>query len=593
MKKELCLLREQMKKHNIQAYLIPTDDFHGSEYVGEYFKCRSFISGFTGSAGTLLVMEDMAGLWTDGRYFIQAASQLAGSGISLYKMGEPGVPTIAEYLKENLKEGMTFAFDGRCMMESNADVYREIVTENGASIETGYDLVDAIWEDRPSLSKEPAWILEEKYSGKSSREKIAVIRQEMEEKKADYFLLASLDDICWLLNVRGNDVLCTLVVLSYLLMTQEEVTWYVQSACLTDDVRAMLEKDKIIVKEYEAIYEDLEKIPAGASVLYQPSKTNAALCDKIADGVNQIKDTNPTEYHKAVKNSVEVENERIAHIKDGIALTRFMYYLKTKAIENGESEVSLGDKLVELRKVDEHYVEESFSPIVGYEEHGALPHYSAKPETDRKIEEKGFLLVDTGGHYLEGTTDTTRTFVMGPISDKEKELYTAVLRGHINLSAARFLPGCTGRNLDILARTPLWDLGYDYNHGTGHGVGYLLNVHEGPNSFRYRKMATKNSDCVMEEGMITSNEPGVYLEGEFGVRLENMVVCCKDEKYQPFLCFESLTMVPFEKEAILVERMTEKEIQWLNEYHATVYEKVSPALSEEEKAWLCDVTAPL
>ncbi len=593
MREELVLLREEMAKHNVDAYYIPTDDFHGSEYVGEYFKCRRYISGFTGSAGAVLVMKDMAGLWTDGRYFLQAADQLKGSGITLYKMGEEGVPTIAEYLKNNLKAGMTFAFDGRCMMESSADIYRKIVEECGAKMETGFDLVDNIWQDRPSISREPAWILEEKYSGKDCLDKISEVRSKMKEVGADIFLLASLDDICWLLNIRGNDVESTPVVLSYLTMTEEEVIWYVQDACLDSGVREYLKAKGIKTADYQQIYDDLRTIEKGKSVLYQPSKTNVALSGCLGEGVVRIKDSNPTEYLKAVKNPVEVENERIAHIKDGIALTKFMYYLKTDAVRAGETELSLGNRLVELRKEQENYIEDSFAPIIGYADHGAIVHYSAKEETDRPVESKGFLLVDTGGHYLEGTTDTTRTFAMGPLTDEEKMLYTAVLRGHINLSAARFLPGCSGQSLDVLARTPLWDMGYDYNHGTGHGVGYLLNVHEGPNSFRYRKMPTRNNDCIMEEGMITSDEPGVYLEGKFGIRLENLVVCLKDPDYSQFLSFEELTMVPFEREAIVKELMTEKEIQWLNNYHAKVYEKISPALNEEENIWLKEVTKPL
>lgn len=592
MKKELILLREQMKLHGIDAYMIPTDDFHGSEYVGDYFKCRKYISGFTGSAGTLLVMEDMAGLWTDGRYFIQAASQLQGSGVTLFKMGEPGVPTIEEYVKDNLKAGMTFAFDGRCMMDNLAKEYEAITKACGAAMETGKDLVDLIWTDRPALSHEPAWILEEKYAGKSVRDKICDIRKKMEEEGADTYLLASLDDICWVLNVRGNDVESTPVVLSYLVISKENAIWYVQKECLGDTVCQAMAAAKVDIRPYEAVYEDLTVLEEGSSILYQPSKTNVALTASIPAGVTCICKDNPTELMKAIKNPVEVENERIAHIKDGIALTRFMYYVKNKAVEAGEDEYSLEKYLIQFRKEQGDYVEESFAPIIAYGANGAMCHYKAEKETAFKIEPKSFLLVDTGGHYLQGSTDTTRTFAMGPLTQKEKELYTAVLRGHINLSCARFLPGCTGQSLDVLARTPLWDLGYDYNHGTGHGVGYLLSVHEGPNSFRYRKVPNR-SDCVMEVGMITSNEPGVYLEGEFGIRLENMVVCCKDKDYDPFLCLESLTMVPFDREAILADKMTEKELAWLNAYHAQVYETVAPALNEEERAWLAEVTKAL
>lgn len=593
MREQLRLLRKEMDRFHIHAYLIPTDDFHGSENVGEYFKSRAYISGFTGSAGTLLVMKDMAGLWTDGRYFLQAANQLQGSGITLFKMGEKGVPTIEEYLKENLEKGMVFAFDGRCMMADQAERYNRIIQKAGARLETDLDLVNAIWEDRPAMSAKPAWILPQEYSGQNCSDKIRTVREKMRELDADAFLLASLDDICWLLNVRGNDVEHTPVVLSYLVICQDQITWYLQKSCLDAGMKDYLRENGIRTEEYYQIYEDIAGLPADISILYEPSKTNYLLVSSIPEGIRHIQKDNPTEILKAVKNPVEVENQRLAHIKDGVALTRFMYYLKKHAVEQGETEVSLADHLVRLRKEQGNYVEESFSPIIGYGDHGAIIHYSADEETDRPVEAKGFLLVDTGGHYLEGTTDTTRTFAMGPLTRKEKEMYTAVLRSHINLSAARFKEGCSSQSLDILARMPLWELGIDYKHGTGHGVGYLLNVHEGPNSFRYRTYPFREKECVLQEGMITSDEPGVYLEGEFGIRLENMIVCCKDPEYDSFLHFEPLTMVPFEKEAILTENMTKKEIAWLNAYHAKVYEKIAPYLPSEERKWLQEATALL
>lgn len=593
MREQLLALRKEMKAAGIQAYLIPTDDFHGSEYVGDYFKCRKYISGFTGSAGTLLVMEDMAGLWTDGRYFLQAAKQLYDTGITLFKMGEPGVPSIPEFLKKHLTKGMTFGFDGRCMMVDQAERYHSIVEACGAEMNTEHDLVDKVWSDRPALSHAPAWLLDAKYSGSTREAKIAAVREEMKKLGADTFVLASLDDICWLLDVRGNDVESTPVVLSYLVMTQEAVTWYVQDISVDDTVRKAMKESCVTIAEYNDVYANLKKLSMDKTVLYQPSKTNYALASCIPEGVKVLRDYNPTELLKALKNPTEVANEYIAHVKDGVALTRFMYYVKKKSVENGETEVSLAEKLIAFRKEQGHYIEESFSPIIGYADHGAIVHYSANKDTDRPIGDKGFLLVDTGGHYLEGTTDTTRTFVMGALTQEEKELYTAVLRGHIDLAAARFKKGCIGQNLDILARSPLWDLGYDFNHGTGHGVGYLLNVHEGPNSIRLKPLPSRPQDCPMMEGMITSDEPGVYLEGKFGIRLENLIVCCKDPEAEGFLCFDPMTMVPFEKDAIIPERMTEKELAWLNAYHAKVYEKISPYLPIEEKEWLYDMTTSL
>ncbi len=593
MREQLRLLRKEMARMGIGAYLIPTDDFHGSEYTGEHFNCRAFISGFTGSAGTLLVMEDMAGLWTDGRYFLQAASQLEGSGITLFKMGEKGVPTIDEYLKANLSKGMIFGFDARCVMEDRAEKYRRIAEECGARLDTGLDLVNAVWEDRPEISAKPAWILPQEYCGESLADKVSKVRKKLDEKGADIFLLASLDDICWLLNVRGNDVDFTPVVLGYLILTRDTITWYVQEKSLGKEIRTYLEAVHVRIKEYDRIYEDLMNLESGLNVLYQPSRTNYALSLSLPHDIRRIREDNPTQILKAVKNPTEINNERKAHIKDGTALTRFMYYLKKHAVSRGETEVSLAGRLVEFRKEQDHYVEESFAPIIGYGEHGAIIHYSADEDSDCRVEDKGFLLVDTGGHYLEGTTDTTRTFAMGPLTQEEKEMYTAVLRGHIGLSLARFKRGCSGLNLDILARTPLWDMGLDYNHGTGHGVGYLLNVHEGPNSFHYRDFPGRNAGSILEPGMITSDEPGIYLEGKFGVRLENMILCSPDPEDESFLVFEPLTMVPFDREAILPHRMTRREIEWLNAYHAKVYENISPSLPPEERQWLREVTAAL
>lgn len=593
MREQLRRLREEMNRFHIQAYLIPTDDFHGSEYVGDYFKSRAYISGFTGSAGTLLVMNDMAGLWTDGRYFIQAANELNGTGITLFKMGERGVPGIEEYLKENLREGMVFAFDGRCMMADQAERYRRIARRAGARLETDMDLVNAVWQDRPDLSARPAWILPPEYSGQSFADKICKVRERMKDLDADAFLLASLDDICWLLNVRGDDVAYTPVVLSYLLILQDRITWYVQDSCLDHKIKEYLRENGIGTAEYDRIYQDIAGLPSEMSVLYQPSKTNYALVRCLPEGIRHVPGENPTELMKAVKNPVEVDNERLAHIKDGVALTRFMYYVKKHAVEQGETELSLADRLSEFRKEQKHYVEDSFSPIIGYGDHGAIIHYSADQETDRPVEARGFLLVDAGAHYLEGTTDTTRTFAMGPLTREEKEMYTAVLRGHINLAATRFIEGCSSQSLDVLARVPLWDLGLHYNHGTGHGVGYLLNVHEGPNAFRYRTRPFREKECVLEEGMITSDEPGIYLEGKYGIRLENMIVCCRDPECESFLCFDPLTMVPFDKDAILTENMTTKEIAWLNAYHLKVYEKIAPFLPPAEKEWLREATALL
>lgn len=594
MREELVRLRRRMQEEQVDACLIMTDDFHGSEYVGDYFKSREYISGFTGSAGTLLVMKDTAGLWTDGRYFLQAEAQLSGSGITLYRSGQPGVPSVKEFLRKEMQPGETLCFDGRCVMASAARELREILEPGGVSVRSDLDLAGDIWTDRPAISREPVWILEEQYAGAGVGEKIQEVRRLLRAEKADWFLLAALEDICWLLNIRGNDVACTPVVLSYLMMSQKEVRWYVQKEALTDAVREYLEKSDVQVREYDAIYEDVSLLPAGARLLYDENHVNDALVRRISPEVEAFDGENPTLLLKAVKNPVEVENERAAHVRDGVAVTRFIYWLKKHAGKEPVTELSAAVRLEELREEQEDYIGPSFYPILAYGEHGAIVHYSADEQSDVPLRPEGFLLADTGGHYKEGTTDITRTIALGPLSDEQKEMYTMVLKAHICLADAVFLRGATGMSLDVLARTPLWERGFDYNHGTGHGVGYLLSVHEGPNSFRYRPAASRGNDCVMEEGMITSDEPGIYLEGKFGIRLENLLVCARKKinAYGTFMGFEPLTMVPFERDAILWEQLSEKEISWLNAYHKKVCETIAPYLDEEERSWLKEVTKP-
>ena len=588
MKKELELLRIKMKKIGVDACLIPTSDFHGSEYVGDYFKCREYISGFTGSAGTLVVTLDEAGLWTDGRYFLQAAKQLAGSGITLMKERQPGVPTIEEYLKTTLKKGQTLGFDGRCIMADYADTLVAQLNAQGVAVRTDIDLPGAVWESRPQLSAEAVWPLPEEYAGESSQSKIERVRTFLMEKQSEYFLLTSLEDIAWLLNMRGNDVESTPVILSYLLLGQQEIIWYVQDKCLSEKIRILLELQGIRTAPYAQIYEDVKKLPEGTSVYYDKTATNTALISALPEKVKKIEGVNPTLLFKAKKNPIEVENERKAHIKDGVAVTKFIYWLKKNVGKQKITEISAAEKLEEFRKAQEHYIEPSFSPIIAYKEHGAIVHYSATKESDVEIKPESFILADTGGHYLEGTTDITRTIAVGTLTQEEKEMYTTVLKGHIQLEMARFLQGCSGQSLDILARMPLWEKGLDYNHGTGHGVGYLLSVHEGPNSFRYRPSVNGTNDCILEEGMITSDEPGIYLEGKFGIRLENMIVCQKDveNEYGSFLCFEPLTLVPFDLSAIILEELSTKERAWLKQYHKKVFETISPYLTEEETKWL-------
>lgn len=592
MKRELELLREKMRETGVDACLIPTSDFHGSEYVGDYFKCREYISGFTGSAGTLVVTLDEAGLWTDGRYFLQAAKQLEGSGIMLRKERQPGVPAIEEYLKRTLKRGETLGFDGRCIMQDSAEKLITQLNAQGVAVRTDINLTGAVWKNRPELSAQPVWPLPVEYAGESSESKIERVREFLVEKKADYFLLTSLEDIAWLLNMRGNDVESTPVILSYLLLGEKKLTWYVQAKCLSEKIKILLDMQGIKAAPYEQIYEDVKKLPEDASIYYDKSAVNTALVSSLPEKVKKIEGVNPTFLFKAKKNPVEVENERNAHIKDGVAVTKFIYWLKSQIGKTKITEISAAEQLEQFRNTQEHYVEPSFAPIIAYKEHGAIVHYSATKESDVELKPESFVLADTGGHYLEGTTDITRTIALGSLTQEEKEMYTTVLKGHIQLEMARFLQGCSGQSLDVLARTPLWEKGLDYNHGTGHGVGYLLSVHEGPNSFRYRPSVNGRNDCVFEEGMITSDEPGIYLEGKFGIRLENMIVCQKDMEndYGSFLCFDALTLVPFERSAIIAKELSTKEKEWLNKYHQKVFETIAPYLTEEEAGWLREET---
>ena len=590
-KQKLNALRILMKEKKIDAYLVPTDDFHGSEYVGDYFKCRKYITGFTGSAGTAIITQDMAGLWTDGRYFIQAADQLRDTTIELFKSGEPGVPTVHQFLNDKLEEGMCLGFDGRTVSAREAEELQELLQEKHITFSVNDDLIGEIWEDRPALSCEPVMELDIRWTGKSRADKIAEIREQMKAKEADTFILTSLDDIAWLLNIRGNDIHCCPVVLSYLVMMENELRLYANAAAFSEEIRSNLEADGVKIYPYDEVYSYVQSISSDKKVLLSRANVNSRLVSNIPSEVTILDEPNLTLLPKAVKNETEMENERIAHIKDGVAVTKFIHWLKKNVTRTTITELSAAEKLYQFRSEQEHFLGDSFDPIIAYGTHAAIVHYSATEATDIPLEARGMVLADTGGHYLEGTTDITRTIVLGPVTAKEKKFFTAVLRGNLNLAAAKFKYGCTGLNLDYLARGPLWELGEDYNHGTGHGVGYLLNVHEGPNSFRWKNLPG-NPAPVLEEGMITSDEPGYYLENEFGIRHENLVLCKKAEKtsFGQFMCFEPLTMVPFDLEGINPEEMTERERKLLNDYHQKVYTTISPYLDEEEKEWLKQAT---
>lgn len=587
-RERLKALREEMKKRNIDIYVVPTSDFHESEYVGEHFKARRFITGFTGSAGTAVVTLTEAGLWTDGRYFVQAEKQLAGSTVTLYRMGEEGVPKVDEFIADKLPEGGYLGFDGRVVNGSWGRKLAAIAEEKKGSLHVNEDLVDMIWEDRPALSREPLFLLEEKYTGKSTQAKIADLREVMAKEGANYHILTSLYDIAWLLNIRGGDIESVPVILSYLVLTDKECIWFLQEEVVDEKIAAYLKENQITTKPYDSIYEYVPGIPADACVLMNGNTVNYRIASSLKDSVKVVDKPNPTELMKAVKNPVEVDNIRKAHVKDGVAFTKFMYWLKNNIGKIPMTEISASDYLEERRREQENFIELSFDTICAYGPNAAMMHYAATPESDAKLKPEGFLLVDSGGHYFEGTTDITRTMALGPITDEMRLHFTTVCRSNLNLANAKFLYGCSGLNLDILSRGPLWDMGIDYKCGTGHGVGYVLNVHEGPNGFRWRVVAERNDNGTLEEGMVTTDEPGVYLEGKYGIRTENELVCRKAEKneYGQFMCFENITYAPIDLDAIDPDEMTGREKKMLNDYHAMVYKVLSPYMTAEENEWL-------
>ena len=584
-------LREVMAEKNIDFYLIPTADDHSSEYVSDYYKVRNYFAGFTGSAGSLLIGREMAGLWTDGRYYIQAERQLEGSCVSLFRMGSDGVPMITDYLKAHLPEGGTLAFDGQVIDRTQGQDYEKIVEAVHGRILWDKDMAGQFWEDRPERSCAPVFELEEKYSGKSRKEKFAELRRFMDAKGGDRVLLASLEDIAWLTNLRGGDVTHTPVFLAFALIDRERAGLYVYESAFSEEVRAHLMEDGVALKSYMDIYRDLEGLDGGC-LLYDGTKVNYALARSVSEKVQVLPVDINKMIPKSIKNETELQNLRDIHIKDGVAMTKFMYWLKTNIGKIDITEMSASDYLWELRKNIDTYLDLSFDTISAYREHGAMMHYRAVPETDVALEPADMLLVDSGGQYYEGTTDVTRTFILGPVSDEMKKHFTLVCKSMLNLANAKFLYGCSGYNLDILARGPLWNLGIDYRCGTGHGVGYLLSVHEAPNGFRWKKVLERNDSAILEAGNVTSDEPGVYMEGSYGIRTENEIVCVRDEKneYGQFMKFETLTWVPIDLDGIDPQWLNPEDIRQLNVYHEQVYEKISPYLNRDEKEWLARYT---
>ena len=588
----LAALREKMRAYGVDAYLVPTADYHESEYVGTYFKARTYITGFTGSAGTAVITQDEACLWTDGRYFVQAAKELAGTGVTLMKMGQEGVPTVEEYLAANTKEGMTIGFDGRVVNEMLGEALEKTLPERFLSYRS--DLIGEIWSDRPALSAEPVWILDAKYTGESAAERLAKVREKMKENGAEVHILTALDDIAWMLNIRGNDIPCNPVVLSYLVLTETESHLFIQEETLNEKVKQYLADLGISLHPYDAVYDFVSGI-TGKTILLEKAKVNYTICQSVMGSNTIVNVMNPASSLKAVKTPVEMENIRKAHIKDGVAVTRFVYWLKKNIGKIPMDEVSVAEKLESFRKEQEGFIEPSFGTISAYGPNAAMCHYQATKDNFSVLQPKGMYLVDSGGQYYEGTTDVTRTIAIGHVTDEMKVHFTLVMMGMLRLMHAKFLYGCRGLNVDYLARGPLWERGLDFNHGTGHGVGFLSAVHERPNGIRWRIVPERQDSCVLEEGMLTSDEPGLYIEGSHGIRTENLTMCRKAEKneYGQFMCFENMTFAPIDLDAVDISVMEPSDVRNLNEYHKAVYEKLSPFMTAEENEWLKEATRPI
>ena len=580
----LAALRKKMQENNVAFYIVPTDDFHQDEYVGDHFKARVYITGFTGSAGTALITETEAFLWTDGRYFIQAAKELEGSTVELMKMSEPGVPTISQFLKEHVKPGQTLGFDGRTLSMDEGTGYRDAAEKAGGAVRYDLDLIDEIWEDRPPMSDKPAWLLPVEYAGKTAEDKIRDIREKMAEAGADVHVETTPDDICWTLNIRGDDIDYFPLMLSYALITADAYHLYVDDKKLSPEIGQYLKDLGVTVHPYNDVYEDAKKI--SGAVMVDPNKVNYALYHNIPADCTKINVMSPEETFKTVKNPVEVSNIRKAEIKDSVAHIRFMKWLKENVGKIRITEISASDKLDEFRAEMGKFIKPSFEPISSYAEHAAIVHYAPTPETDAELKPEGMLLTDTGAGFWEGSTDITRTYVLGPITQKMKEDFTVVAISNLSLGNAVFTKGITGVALDNLARNPFWKRRMNYNHGTGHGVGYLLNIHESPASFRSRFV--EGDTAILEEGMVITDEPGFYVEGSHGIRLENELLVVNDvaNEFGQFMRLEPITFVPFDLDAIEPEIMTAEERAMLNDYHKKVYEITSPYLNDEEKEWL-------
>lgn len=583
--RRLEAVRGIMKEKGVDIYVVVTGDYHISEYAGDYFKEREFISGFSGSAGTAVITSDTAVLFIDGRYFVQAEKQLSGTEYKLMRMGSAGVPALNEYCRELLREGMTIGFDGRCVQAGQGIEFKKMAEFNKAHCNYSFDAIEQIYNDRAEFPHSKAFYLDTMYSGKTIKDKLIDVRCAMKDNMSDVHIIASLDDICWLFNIRGRDVHCNPVIMAYAAVYMDKTVLYTDIDRLDDCIDKLIEAG-VEVKPYNDIYEDIRSI-AGHKVLIDKKRVNTRLYlyAKDNDKIELVEKENPEVLLKAVKNDIEITNLKNVHIDDGLAVTRFIFWLK-KAVKSGQTitEASAAEYLDNLRSGIKDYIELSFDTISAYADNAAMMHYQASKDNCSTLKQEGMLLVDSGGQYMRGTTDITRTIALGEVTDEMKKCYTLTLKGMLNLANTRFLHGCTGYNLDIMARAPLWNENIDYRCGTGHGVGYLLNVHEAPNGFRWKHIQGVNDLAVLTPGMVTSDEPGVYADGRFGIRIENEIIVTEDKEneYGRWLKFEMLTMVPVDLDLVDVQYLNYKDIEQLNNYHKQVYNVLSPYMKGEE-----------
>ena len=585
-KERIHALRMTFRPNNIKAFIIPSTDPHLSEYVAPYWMSREWISGFTGSAGTAVILMDKAGLWTDSRYFLQAEKELEGSGITLYKEMLPETPSITKFLCQNLKPGESVSIDGKMFSVQQVEQMKEDLAPYQLQVNLFGDPLKNIWKDRPSMPDAPAFIYDVKYAGKSCGEKVAAIRTELKKKGIFALFLSSLDEIAWTLNLRGSDVHCNPVIVSYLLVTQDEVVYFISPEKITQEVNEYLQEQQVSLRKYDEAESFLNSF-AGENILIDPKKTNYAIYSAINPACKVVRGESPVTLLKAIRNEQEIAGIHHAMQRDGVALVKFLKWLEASVLSGKETELSVDRKLHEFRAAQPLYMGESFDTIAGYKEHGAIVHYSATEESDVTLQSKGFLLLDSGAQYMDGTTDITRTIALGELTEEEKTDYTLILKGHIALAMAKFPAGTRGAQLDVLARMPIWSHGMNFLHGTGHGVGHFLSVHEGPQSIRMNE-----NPIVLQPGMVTSNEPGVYKAGSHGIRTENLTLVCKDKEgmFGEYFKFETITLCPICKKGIIKEMLTAEEVKWFNDYHQTVYKKLSPSLNEEEKKWLLEAT---